>query len=76
MPSPPTIDIDSLLAPIPGDNPAGGSLAYSPEYDQIREARRSDEDINQVMSGNLCRCGTYERIRVAIHAAAAKMGGA
>lgn len=35
----------------------------------------TDEDINAVMSGNLCRCGTYERIRVAIHAAAAKMGG-
>lgn len=35
----------------------------------------TDEEINQVMSGNLCRCGTYERIRVAIHAAAAKMGG-
>jgi len=28
-----------------------------------------------VMSGNLCRCGTYPRIRAAIHAAAAKMGG-
>ena len=35
----------------------------------------TDEDINAVMSGNLCRCGTYERIRVAIHAAAEKMGG-
>ena len=33
----------------------------------------TDEDINQVMSGNLCRCGTYPRIRAAIHAAAAKM---
>jgi aerobic-type carbon monoxide dehydrogenase small subunit (CoxS/CutS family) len=28
------------------------------------------------MSGNLCRCGTYERIRAAIHTAAGKMGGA
>lgn len=36
----------------------------------------SDEEINEVMSGNLCRCGTYERIRTAIHTAAAKMGGA
>ena len=35
----------------------------------------TDEDINEVMSGNLCRCGTYERIRVAIHAAAEKIGG-
>lgn len=32
----------------------------------------TDEEINQVMSGNLCRCGTYPRIRAAIHAAAAK----
>lgn len=33
----------------------------------------TDEDIDRVMSGNLCRCGTYPRIREAIHAAAAKM---
>jgi len=30
----------------------------------------SDEQINQAMSGNLCRCGTYDRIRKAIHRAA------
>jgi isoquinoline 1-oxidoreductase alpha subunit len=35
----------------------------------------TDEEINEVMSGNLCRCGTYPRIRTAIHAAAAKMEG-
>jgi len=29
----------------------------------------SDEDINLAMSGNLCRCGTYARIRAAIHRA-------
>jgi isoquinoline 1-oxidoreductase alpha subunit len=33
----------------------------------------TDEEINEVMSGNLCRCGTYPRIRTAIHAAAVKM---
>ena len=33
----------------------------------------TDEQIDEVMSGNLCRCGTYPRIRTAIHAAAAKM---
>jgi isoquinoline 1-oxidoreductase alpha subunit len=32
--------------------------------------RPSDQDINEVMSGNLCRCGTYQRIRAAIKAAA------
>lgn len=33
----------------------------------------TDDEINAVMSGNLCRCGTYPRIRAAIHAAAAKI---
>ena len=31
----------------------------------------SDADIDAAMSGNICRCGTYVRIRAAIHAAAA-----
>jgi isoquinoline 1-oxidoreductase alpha subunit len=31
----------------------------------------SDADIDSAMSGNLCRCGTYNRVRAAIHAAAA-----
>ena len=31
----------------------------------------SDEQITQAMNGNLCRCGTYERIRKAIHRASA-----
>ena len=33
----------------------------------------TDEDIDRAMSGNLCRCATYPRIRAAIHAAAAKL---
>jgi len=32
--------------------------------------RPTDADIDAAMSGNLCRCGTYSRIRVAIHRAA------
>ena len=35
----------------------------------------SDETIDAVMSGNLCRCGTYSRIHSAIRLAQAKMGG-
>jgi aerobic-type carbon monoxide dehydrogenase small subunit (CoxS/CutS family) len=31
----------------------------------------TDDDINAAMAGNLCRCGTYQRIRRAIHRAAA-----
>jgi isoquinoline 1-oxidoreductase alpha subunit len=30
----------------------------------------TDEDIDRAMSGNICRCGTYTRIRAAIHKAA------
>ena len=33
----------------------------------------TDEDIDVAMWGNLCRCGTYPRIRAAIHDAASKM---
>jgi isoquinoline 1-oxidoreductase subunit alpha len=33
--------------------------------------RPSDADIDDAMSGNICRCGTYQRIRRAIHRAAA-----
>ena len=35
----------------------------------------SDEEIDRALSGNLCRCGTYPRIRSAVHAAAARLRG-
>ena len=35
----------------------------------------SDVDIDAAMAGNICRCGTYQRIRAAIHRAAALKGG-
>jgi isoquinoline 1-oxidoreductase alpha subunit len=37
--------------------------------------RPTDADIDAAMNGNLCRCGTYLRIRKAIHAAANQKGG-
>ena len=40
-----------------------------------KKSKPSDADIDSAMAGNLCRCGTYQRIRAAIHAAASKMGG-
>jgi len=45
---------------------AAGLLATTP--------KPSDDDIDGSMSGNICRCGTYQRIRAAIKAAA--QGGA
>ena len=42
----------------------------------LREsAKPTDQDVDDAMSGNICRCGTYERIRRAIHVAAASRAG-
>jgi aerobic-type carbon monoxide dehydrogenase small subunit (CoxS/CutS family) len=35
-----------------------------------KNPKPSDEDIDAAMEGNICRCGTYQRIRKAIHRAA------
>jgi isoquinoline 1-oxidoreductase alpha subunit len=38
-----------------------------------KNPKPSDADIDEAMSGNLCRCGTYQRIRRAIHRASEMM---
>ncbi|MDT7838647.1 (2Fe-2S)-binding protein [Aquabacterium sp. OR-4] len=38
-------------------------------------SKPTDAEIDQAMSGNLCRCGTYTRIRAAIHQAAGQPAG-
>jgi isoquinoline 1-oxidoreductase alpha subunit len=38
-----------------------------------KNQRPSDEELDKAMSGNICRCGTYQRIRRAIHRAAEMM---
>ena len=38
-----------------------------------KNPRPTDADIDRTMSGNICRCGTYQRIRRAIHRAAEMM---
>lgn len=40
-----------------------------------QKPRPTDADIDAAMAGNLCRCGTYQRIRAAIHRAAAIASG-
>ncbi len=42
-----TIDIEAILTPIPGDNPAGESLRYEPVYDEIKEAKRADDPFDR-----------------------------
>jgi aerobic-type carbon monoxide dehydrogenase small subunit (CoxS/CutS family) len=39
------------------------------------EAKPTDADIDAAMSANLCRCGTYQRIRAAVHRAAGQVKG-
>ena len=41
------LDLEVLLEPIPGENPSGESLQYQGLHDEIREARRADDDLNQ-----------------------------
>lgn len=41
-----------------------------------QNASPSDDDIDGAMSGNICRCATYSRIRAAIHAAAQSLKSA
>ncbi|HXE15129.1 MAG TPA: type VI secretion system protein TssA [Bryobacteraceae bacterium] len=38
---------DDLYNPIPGENPTGQDIRYSPIYERIKEARRQDEDLDQ-----------------------------
>ena len=45
--APPVIDVEALLAPIPGENPAGEDLRHVGLYDQITEARRADDGLGQ-----------------------------
>jgi len=39
-----------------------------------RKPKPTDQDIDAALSGHICRCGTYQRIRRAVHRAAASRG--
>lgn len=41
-----TVDLEALLAPIPGENPSGEELRYTQVYDDIKEARRADAPLD------------------------------
>lgn len=45
--TPEVIDVEALLAPVAGENPSGENLQYSGLHDEIREARRADDDLEQ-----------------------------
>jgi type VI secretion system protein ImpA len=48
------VNLEELLQPIPGENPSGADLRYEPIYNEIKEARRQDDEAPQ---------GQWERVR-------------
>jgi len=59
---PAVIDLDALLQPIPGENPSGQSLRYSGLYDEVGEARRQDENLNQGAWQTELKVADYRRV--------------
>lgn len=49
-----------------------GQIMQAASFLDLNDAP-SDDEIDAAMSGNLCRCGTYPRIRAAVHAAAKQL---
>ena len=44
---PSVIDLEAMLSPISEEKPSGEPMRYSGLYDEISEARRADEDVEQ-----------------------------
>ena len=56
------INVDECLVPIPGENPSGQSLAYELVYDELREARRSEDDSHQGDWQRRIKTADWERV--------------
>ena len=61
--------VDSSL-PVRSSSATTRPMCMSDSRRRARNPAPTDADIDTAMSGNVCRCGTYTRIREAIHAAA------
>lgn len=67
------IDVDALLAPFPGDNPAGEDLRYNPIYDDLKEARRADDSLDRGDWKREIKTSDWDRvITIAVEALAKK----
>lgn len=68
-PAAPVINLEALLQPVSEENPAGESLQYSGLYDEIREARRADENLAQGQWQTELKYADYQQvIRLAVPA--------
>ena len=54
---------------------ASPARSWRPSRSSKAKPQPTDGDIDAALSGNICRCGTYQRIRGAVHRAAALMKG-
>ncbi len=59
---PPIIDLEEYLKPISEENPAGESLRYSGIYDEIKEARRADDDVPQGQWRHELKTADFRRV--------------
>jgi type VI secretion system protein ImpA len=59
---PAVIDIDAMLQPISEESPSGESLRYSGIYDEINEARRADDNLNQGAWQTELKVADYRRV--------------
>lgn len=41
------IDVNDILTPIPGENPSGADLRYESVYDEIKDARKADDELER-----------------------------
>lgn len=57
-----TIDIDTILSPIPGENPAGENLRYTQVYDEIKEARRADDMLERGEWNREIKTSDWEKV--------------
>lgn len=56
------IDLDALLAPLPGDSPSGEDLRYTEIYEVIKEARKSEEPLAMGEWQRETRSADWERV--------------
>lgn len=58
----PSIDLDVLLKPIPGDNPSGADLRYHKLTEDIKEARRKEEDLDLGVWKREVKSADYDKV--------------
>jgi type VI secretion system protein ImpA len=60
--SDPVINLDELLAPIPGENPSGQNVRYESAYDAVREARRAEDALSQGVWVREAKTANYPQV--------------